>query len=32
VPMMYYIVDTIKEKNSNRKVNRKVDKANLIGE
>jgi HAE1 family hydrophobic/amphiphilic exporter-1 len=32
VPMMYYIVDTIKEKNANRKVSRKVDKANLIGE
>ena len=32
VPMMYYIVDTIKEKIANRKVIRKVDKANLIGE
>jgi HAE1 family hydrophobic/amphiphilic exporter-1 len=32
VPMMYYIVDTIKEKIANRKVGRNVDKANLSGE
>ncbi len=32
VPMMYYIVDTIKEKLANRKVSRNVDKANLSGE